>query len=190
MQNKRYTLSPLPYDYKDLEPIISEEQLKIHHDLHHAAYVGKTNEALEKVEKLRSGEGGIDLKGVLKDLSFNLNGVILHDIFWRSMRPARENNEAEGEMRENIEKNFGSFDAFKKEFTQAAIAVEGSGWVVLWENSENDLLIGQVEKHNLLGINGWKPILVLDVWEHAYYVDYKNRRPEFVEKWWQLVNWN
>ncbi len=189
MIGKTYTLTPLPYDYNALEPVISSEQLQIHHDLHHAAYVIKTNEALKKLESYRRGEVELDLKGFLKDLSFNLNGVILHDIFWQSMKPPQDNNEPKGEVRENIERNFGSFEAFKKQFSEAAVAVEGSGWVVLWKSVENDLLIGQLEKHNVLGINDWEPVLVLDVWEHAYYVDYRNRRPEFVEKWWQLVNW-
>ncbi|MGI5840972.1 MAG: superoxide dismutase [Patescibacteria group bacterium] len=189
MTVKNYTLTPLPYEYDALEPVISKRQLEIHHDLHHASYVNNTNQDLEKLEKFRNGDDSIQLKGLLKDLSFNLNGVIFHDIFWQSMRPPQENNEPEGEVRENLERNFGSFETFKKEFSQAAVSVEGSGWVVLWKNFENDLLIGQVEKHNLLALNDWEPILVLDVWEHAYYLDYQNRRQEFVERWWQLVNW-
>lgn len=186
---KTYSLPDLPYAYDALEPVISKEIMQLHHDKHHLAYVNGANTALEQLEKARKGEIEINIKAVMRDLSFNLNGHLLHEIFWENMRPAAENNMPEGEVLELLEKNFGSFDAFKKEYSDAAKAVEGSGWVVLMKDEEKNLFVGQLEKHNLLGINGFTPILVNDVWEHAYYLDYKNDRGAYVENWWKVVNW-
>lgn len=186
---KTYSLPDLPYAYDALEPVISKEIMQLHHDKHHLAYVNGANTALEQLEKARKGEIEINIKAVMRDLSFNLNGHLLHEIFWENMRPAVENNMPEGEVLELLEKNFGSFDAFKKEYSDAGKAVEGSGWVVLMKDEEKNLFVGQLEKHNLLGINGFTPILVNDVWEHAYYLDYKNDRGAYVENWWKIVNW-
>ncbi|HVX92829.1 MAG TPA: superoxide dismutase [Candidatus Dojkabacteria bacterium] len=189
MQSIRYELKPLPYDYSDLEPVISKEIMTLHHDKHHLAYVNGANSALELLEQAREGKATINTKAVLRDLSFNLNGHILHDIFWNNMRKPVENNMPEGKLLEMLNANFGSFDNFKKEFTEAGKTVEGSGWVVLGIDGEKNLLVYQLEKHNLLGLNGFKPLLVNDVWEHAYYLDYKNDRVAYIEKWWNVVNW-
>ena len=183
------TLNPLSYRYNALEPVISQKTLELHHDNHHAAYVKSTNAAIEKLEKSRKGEIEINTREVLRDLSFNYNGAVLHELFWQSMKPVDASNEPSSRLKTILHKNFGSYDSFKKEFSAAAVQVEGSGWAVLWKDEEDNLSIGQIEKHNLLGMNGWKPILVLDVWEHAYYVDYVNNRATFVENWWQVVNW-
>lgn len=170
---KKLTLPPLPYAYDALEPVISKEIMTLHHDKHHVAYVNAYNVAIEKPEKTRE---------VWRDISFNYNGAILHDLFWKNMRAPEENNmPPEGLME--------SFEQIKKDFTTAALTIEGSGWAVLWKTPEG-LMVGQLEKHNLLGLNGAVPILVLDVWEHAYYLDYKNARAEYVEKWWGVVNWD
>src|SRR5690606_30474097 len=171
---KTYSLPDLPYAYDALEPVISKEIMQLHHDKHHLAYVNGANTALEQLEKARKGEIEINIKAVMRDLSFNLNGHLLHEIFWENMRPAKDDNAPSGEVLSLLEKNFGSFDAFKKEYSDAAKAVEGSGWVVLMKDEQNNLFVGQLEKHNLLGISGFTPILVNDVWEHAYYLDYKN----------------
>jgi len=186
---KKLQLNPLPYDYSALEPVISRQIMELHHDKHHLAYVNGTNVAAEKLEKARAGEIEINYREVLRDYSFNYNGAIMHDLFWEIMRAPQENNLPTGEVAELINKNFGSFEAFRKEFSQAAIAVEGSGWAVLWKDGKNNLSVGQLEKHNLLALNDQKPILALDVWEHAYYPQYLNNRGEYVEKWWQVVNW-
>jgi Fe-Mn family superoxide dismutase len=106
------------------------------------------------------------------------------------MRKPTENNGPDEKVLQIIEKNFGSSENFKKEFSEAAKSVEGSGWAVLYKDKDNNLFVGQLEKHNLLGINDTAPILVLDVWEHAYYLDYLNDRASYVEKWWQVVNWD
>lgn len=187
---KQLQLSPLPYGYEALEPVISRQIMELHHDKHHLAYVNGANAAAEKLEKARKGELEVNYREVMRDYSFNYNGAIMHDLFWKIMRAPKDNNLPEGKIAGLIDKNFGSFEAFKKEFSQAAISVEGSGWAVLWIDGENNLSVGQLEKHNLLALNDQKPILALDVWEHAYYLQYLNNRAEYVEKWWQLVNWS
>lgn len=190
MQGIRYTLSPLPYDYSDLEPVISSEIMQLHHDKHHLAYVNGANAALELLERGRSGDTSVNLKAVMRDLSFHLNGHLLHEIFWKNMRKYSENNPIPTELEDIIVKNFGSVEAFKKEFVEAGKAVEGSGWVVMYKDGDNNLLISQIQNHNLLSITGFTPVLVNDVWEHAYYLDYKNDRGTYLEKWWNVVNWD
>lgn len=190
MINNKLTLTALPFDYDALEPIISEKIVTLHHDKHQAAYVNGANATIEKIEKIRSGENEGNLRELMRDYSFNYNGAILHEMGWQFMRPAKENNLPGEKLNKIIEENFGSFDKFKKEFSVVATTVEGSGWAVLWQDKSGNLLIGQLEKHNLLGINEAKILLVIDVWEHAYYLDYVNNRAEYVEKWWLLINWD
>ncbi|MCL4384337.1 superoxide dismutase [Patescibacteria group bacterium] len=185
---KTVSLPDLPYDYKALEPVISAETLRRHHDKHHLAYVNGTNAALEKLNKYQSEGGEIDIKAVLRDLSFNYNGHKLHDIFWKIMRPPQENNEPNDRLKSILAAEFASWESFMKEFSAAAVAVEGSGWAMLSKTADG-LAINQVEKHNALCLAGSQAILVLDVWEHAYYLDYQNDRKTYVEKWWQVVNW-
>lgn len=187
---QKLTLTQLPYAYNELEGVISQKIVELHHDKHQNAYVNGANAAMEKLEKARQGEIEINVREVLRDWSFNYNGVLLHELFWLGMRKPTENNNLPENLIKIIEQNFGSEAAFKKEFTAAAVGVEGSGWAVLWKDKNNNLMIGQVEKHNLLALNGWEPVLVLDVWEHAYYLDYVNNRAEFVDKWWLAVNWD
>lgn len=186
----KYSLPELPYTYDALQPVISKEIMQLHHDKHHLAYVNGANSALELLEKGRDGDAEINIKAVLRDLSFNLNGHLLHDVFWKNMRSPKDSNEPDGEVRTLLETSFGSIEGFKKEYTDAAKAVEGSGWVVLAKDNEKNLFVFQLEKHNLLGVNGFTPILVNDVWEHAYYLDYKNDRGAYVENWWKVVNWD
>jgi len=178
---KALNIVPLPYPIEALEPVISRKIMELHHDKHYVAYVNGANAALEKPAKNRE---------VIRDFSFNYNGAKIHEIFFTNMRKLRENNLPEGKILETINSNFGSFENFQKEFSLAATSVEGSGWAVLWKDIENNLTIGQLEKHNLLGLNGMTPILVLDVWEHAYYLDYLNDRKKYVENWWKIVNWD
>lgn len=188
MKDVRYTLPKLPYEYNSLMPAISEDIMILHHDKHHQAYVDGANKALELLERYRAGEE-INIKGVMRDLSFNLNGHILHDIFWKNMKPYTIDNPVNDELKGILERNFGSFENFKKEFNDAGKAVEGSGWVTLLRDEEGRLLIMQVEKHNLLTVHGFTPVLVNDVWEHAYYLDYKNDRGAYLDAWWNVVNW-
>ncbi len=185
----KLSLNPLPYGYDALMPVISKEIMELHHDKHHLTYVNGANAAIDKIEKMRRGEIEANLRELLRDLSFNYNGHLMHQLFWQNMRPAKDDNRPEEKFNKIIEAEFGSFEAMRKEFGLAATTVEGSGWAVLWQTEGSGLAIMQLEKHNLLGVNGWKPILALDVWEHAYYLDYKNNRGEYVENWWKVVNW-
>lgn len=191
--NKPYSLPDLPYDYNQLEPYMSAEVLKLHHDKHHLAYVNGANAAIEKLSEARKNDAEIDFKSVLKTLSFNLNGHILHSIFWEIMAPASAKASAgkPEKIMEAIEKDFGSFERFKMEFSQAALSAEGSGWSALaCDQHTGRLLIAQIEKHNMNCYTGYKILLLLDVWEHAYYLDYKNERAKFIENWWNIVNWD
>jgi len=191
--DKLYKLPSLNYDYNALEPYISEEQLKIHHQKHHQGYVNGANAILEKLNKARAENADIDMKSTLKELSFNIGGHILHSYFWKNLLPE---NKGGGKLGNGIIKNiindgFGSFERFKKEFSQAAITVEGSGWAVLsYCSRSNKLLIMQIEKHNINIYPSFRILIALDVWEHAYYLDYKNERAKFVEEFWKIVNWN
>ncbi|MFA5025136.1 MAG: superoxide dismutase [Candidatus Shapirobacteria bacterium] len=177
---KKLTIIPLSYPYESLEPVISRKIMELHHDKHYAAYVNGANAASEKTEKNRE---------VMRDFSFNYNGAKIHEIFFSNLKKPDDNNKPKGKILEVINLNFGSFENFWKEFSVAATSVEGSGWAVLWKDEENNLTIGQLEKHNLLGLNGMAPILVLDVWEHAYYLDYQNDRKQYVDNFWKIINW-
>ncbi|MFB3925904.1 MAG: superoxide dismutase [Syntrophales bacterium] len=190
--NVFYSLPKLPYGYKDLEPYISQEQLTIHHDKHHQAYVTGANGILEKLDKMRKDGADLDMKATLKELSFNIGGHILHSLFWDNMAPAgKGGGKPGGVLASAIDKEFGNFDRFQKEFTQAAVSTEGSGWAALsFCLQTNRPLIMQIEKHNVNVYPMFRILMVLDVWEHAYYLDYKNLRAKFVEAFWNIVNWN
>ncbi len=191
METKFYLLPKLPYEYKDLEPHISEEQLGIHHDKHHQTYVNGANAILQKLDKARKEGADLDVKSTLKELSFNVGGHLLHSLFWGNLAPAgKGGGEPGGVLGDAIEEEFGSFERFKKEFTQAAVSVEGSGWAALtFCTQTNRPVIMQIEKHNTNIYPMFGILMVLDVWEHAYYLDYKNERAKYVEAFWNIVNW-
>lgn len=192
IKQKRIELITLPYAYDALEPVISKKITQLHHSRHHLGYVTGANAAIDKLEKHRAGEGPeINIKSLMRDLSFNLSGVKLHNIFWNNMRKPKKANKPDGKILELIEENFGDFEIFQKEFASAAKAVEGSGWATLVIDKENDdLHVLQIQNHNLLFVAGLRPLLAIDVWEHAYYIDYQNNRGDYVDKWWQVVNWD
>jgi Fe-Mn family superoxide dismutase len=186
-----YKLPELAYAYNALQPNISENQLKLHHQKHHQAYVDGANSILAQLEAARKENKDIDIKAALKALSFNIAGHILHSLFWANMQPAKADNKPTGKIASEIEKEFGSFERFKKEFSQAAITAEGSGWAALsYCKKTSRLIIMQIEKHNVNVIPNFAILLVLDVWEHAYYLDYQNLRAKFVENFWNVVNWD
>ena len=189
---KTFTLPKLPYDYNALAPYISEQQLKLHHDKHHQAYVNGANAIFEKIDKARSENADIDMKAMLKELSFNVGGHLLHTTFWDNMAPAgKGGGKPGGAVADMIDMGFGSFERFKKEFTMAATSTEGSGWVALAIHPcIGRPLIMQIEKHNVNVYPTFNILMVLDVWEHAYYLDYKNERLKFVEAFWNLANWD
>jgi Fe-Mn family superoxide dismutase len=188
-----YTLPKLPYDYTALAPHISEEQLRLHHTKHHQAYVNGANAVFEKLDKARKENTDPDMKATLRELSFHVGGFRLHNRFWENLAPAGKGGGGapEGVLAKAIDGEFGKFDRFKKEFTQAAAGVEGSGWAVLtYCQKTGRLLILQIEKHNVNISLGFDMLLVLDVWEHAYYLDYRNDRGKFINAFWNLVNWD
>jgi len=188
---KIYSLPKLLYDYKDLAPYISEEQLRIHHQKHHQAYVNGANAIFERLDKARKDNVDLDMKSTLKELSFNIGGHLLHSLFWENLAPSGKGGRPGGSLGDAINREFGSFDRFKKEFTQAALSVEGSGWAALSLHSQIDRpVIMQIEKHNTNIYPTFKILMVLDVFEHAYYIDYKNERAKFVEAFWNIVNWD
>jgi superoxide dismutase, Fe-Mn family len=189
-----YYLPPLPYGLKDLEPYISEQQLTLHYQKHHQSYVNAANVILAKMSKARKENSDLDVKALAKELSFNVGGINLHNLFWQNMAPAGKGGGGEPAdvLGDAIKDEFGGFARFKKEFTLAATTCEGSGWAALtYCTLSNRLMIAQIEKHNTNFSPGCQSvILVLDVWEHAYYLDYKNERPRFVDAFWNIVNWN
>lgn len=185
-----HRLPPLPYGYDALEPVIDGETLKIHHDKHHKAYVDGLNKAELALVSARENKDYAYIKYWEKELAFNGGGHILHSVYWTVMAPPDSGGSPRHETQMLIDNYFGSFDAFKAQFTEAAKAVEGSGWGVLTYNlAFGRLEILQCEKHQNLTQWGGPPVLVCDVWEHAYYLKYQNRRPDYVEAWWRLVNW-
>lgn len=190
--NNLYALPKLPYEYNDLEPYISELQLTMHHQKHHQAYVNGANAIFERLSKARREGMDLDIKSTLKELSFNIGGHLLHSIFWNNLAsPSIGGGMPSGILNEVIENEFGSFERFKKEFIQAANTVEGSGWAALtFSNQIKKPVIMQIEKHNTNIFPTFKILMVLDVFEHAYYIDYKNERSKFVEAFWSIVNWD
>ena len=191
-EKKLYTLPELPYAYNALEPFISEAQLRLHHDKHHAAYVNGANAILDRLDKARQVGSDLDMKATLKELSFQAGGHVLHSLFWSNLSPAaKAAREPGGALADVLKKEFGSFERFKKEFTAAAASTEGSGWAALaWCGMTGRPMIMQIEKHNVNVYPMFGILMVVDVWEHAYYLDYKNERPKFLEAFWNIVDWD
>jgi len=186
-----YTLPKLAYGYKDLTPYMSEEQLTIHHTKHHQAYVNGANAILQRVEKARKEGADYDVKSTLKELSWNIGGNKLHTLFWGNLAPAGRGGKPSGTLADALEKEYGNFDRFRKEFTQAASSVEGSGWAALTFCTElKKPMIMQIEKHNMNVFPTYDILMLVDVFEHAYYIDYKNDRGKFLEAFWNIVNWD
>ena len=183
-----YTLPELSYDYAALEPHISARIMELHHSKHHQAYVTGANAALEAMAKARAEDNFASIPKLQKDLAFNLGGHINHSIFWQNLSP--EGGEAAGELLAAIVDNFGSFEAFQKHFTAAAIGIQGSGWAYLaWDTVGNQLIIGQLydQQGNLPVVT--LPLLMLDMWEHAFYLDYQNVKADYVKAFWNIINW-
>lgn len=183
-----YTLPDLPYDYGALEPAITGAIMELHHDKHHAAYVKGANDTLEQLAQAREN-GNPGIVGLEKTFAFNLSGHVLHSIFWDNLSPAG-GDRPDGDLSDAITADFGSFDQFKGQLQSATTLVQGSGWGVLaYEPVAKKLVITQVyDHHGNVGM-GTTPLLVFDAWEHAYYLQYKNVRPDYVTKLWDLVNW-
>jgi len=189
--NKFYKLPELPYSYDALEPIISNEQLAIHHDMHHKTYVDNANKILEKLDKARKEENNLNFSALYKALSFNIGGHVLHSLFWENITPVGGRLGAGEALNQAIVDEFGSFDRFMDEFSKTAEKVEGSGWAVLtYCRKTKRPIIMQIEKHNVNIYPMFTILMVLDVWEHAYYLDYQNRRVDFINNFWEILNWD
>ena len=189
---KLYALPDLPYAYDALAPYMSKELVTLHHDKHHAAYVNGANAILQRLDKAKADAADFDTKATYKEMSFHIGGHLLHYIFWENLAPAGKGGGGTptGTLAELLNREYGSFERFKKIFSQAAVSVEGSGWATLtFCQLTNRPIIMQVEKHNVNIYPMFRILMALDVWEHAYYLDYKNDRAKFVEAYWNIVNW-
>ncbi len=184
-----YTLPELTYDYSALEPSISGTIMELHHGKHHQAYVTGANTALASLAEARD-KGDLGAVNKLeKDLAFNLGGHVNHSIFWTNLSPDG-GDKPTGDLASAIDDNFGSFDKFTAHFTAAALGVQGSGWAALmWDSIGKNLIINQFFDQQSNFAAGSVPLLLLDVWEHAYYLDYKNVRADYVKAFWNIANW-
>lgn len=184
-----YTLPELPYDYSALQPSISAAIMELHHSKHHQAYVTGANTALAALEAARESADFANVNKLEKDLAFNLGGHVNHSIFWTNMSPDG-GDKPTGELASAINDQFGSFDKFRAHFTATAMGVQGSGWAVLaWDSIGSRLIVLQFFDQQANMPAGIVPLLMLDVWEHAYYLDYKNVRADYVDAFWKIVHW-
>jgi Fe-Mn family superoxide dismutase len=184
-----YTLPELTYDYGALEPHLSATLLELHHAKHHAAYVKGANTTLEKLANARHDDSFDTINQLQKNLAFHVSGHILHSVFWTNMSPDG-GGKPEGDLAAAIDESLGSFEGFKQQLSEAAVNVQGSGWGTLaWEPMAQRLVVEQVYDHQGNIGNGTVPLMVLDMWEHAYYLDYKNVKGDWVEAFWKIVAW-
>jgi Fe-Mn family superoxide dismutase len=184
-----YTLPTLDYDFAALEPSISGTIMELHHGKHHQAYVTGANTALAQLAEARDSGSLTYVNKLEKDLAFNLGGHVNHSIFWTNLSP-NGGDKPVGELAAAIDDNFGSFDKFQAHFTAAALGVQGSGWAVLaWDSIGQRLIIQQFFDQQSNFAAGTVPVLMLDVWEHAYYLDYRNVRADYVKAFWNIANW-
>lgn len=180
----------LPYSLDALEPFYSKETLDLHYNILYKGYVDKINSSLLNLESARARNDFKNIKCLEKELSFQGSGAILHEMFFQNMKPASEISRIDCRLVQKIIEDFGSFESFKRQFSEAATAVEASGWCLLvWVPSFKKLEILQCEKHQNLTLWGCKPLLVLDMWEHSYYLQYKTKRPDYIAAFWNIINW-
>ena len=180
----------LQYPLDALEPYYNRETLAIHYKTLYSGYVDKTNQTEERLRLARTNNDFSNIKCLEKELSFQGSGAILHQLFFENIGPPIPSS-PNVELMEQINKDFGSYEAFKKQMTEAEKAVEASGWCLLvWVPLFNKLEVLQCEKHQNLTLWGCKPLLVLDMWEHSYFLQYKSNRAEYINAFWNIVNWN
>ena len=186
----KYELPELPYDYSALEPHYSAEVLELHHDKHHKAYVDGANTTFQKLGEAReSGDFGT-INMLEKNMAFHLSGHVLHSLFWKNMSPDG-GDKPDGEIAAAIDESFGTFEGFRNQLSEASLNVQGSGWGALtWEPVAQRLIVEQVYDHQSNVGQGAPPLLVLDMWEHAYYLQYKNVKADWVDAFWNIVNWS
>lgn len=188
-----HQLPPLPYDVAAFEPHIDAKTMNLHHEKHHAAYVAGLNKAEHELAKARQDNNYALIQHWSRQAAFNGGGHWLHSMFWKILAPAGNGGggEPSGLIADAIRESFGSFSTFRNQFTAASLAVEGSGWGLLhFRHSDGQLIILQAENQHKLSSWGTVPIMGLDVWEHAYYLRYQNRRADYVEAFWNIINWD
>jgi superoxide dismutase, Fe-Mn family len=184
-----YVLPDLPYDYSALEPHISARIMELHHDKHHKTYVDGANKACEMLEEARSSGDFTRMAAIERSLAFNLSGHVLHSLFWQNLSPDG-GGKPEGELAETIDRDFGSFDSLRKQLTQAAATSMGSGWgALVWDPISARLLTAQIHDHQGQALIGSVPLMVLDAWEHAYYLQYNNEKVKYFDAIWNVWNW-
>jgi superoxide dismutase, Fe-Mn family len=186
---KPYVLPDLGYDYSALEPHLSARVLELHHDKHHKAYVDGVNATLEKLAEARAADELGTIVGLQKTLAFNLSGHVLHTLLWKNLNPSGGDRPT-GELAAAIDEHFGSFEAFRNQLSKSAASVQGSGWGALtWEPLGERLFVEQIYDHQGNVGQGGVPLLVIDAWEHAYYLQYENRRADYVDAIWNVIDW-
>jgi Fe-Mn family superoxide dismutase len=184
-----YKLPDLKYDFGALEPHLIGKIVELHHGKHHAAYVTGANQTLDKLHEARQKEDFGTINQLEKSLAFHISGHKLHSILWTNMTP-KGGGEPTGDVKSQIDTDFGGFGHFQKQFNAATLGVQGSGWGVLsWEPLAQKLIVNQVYDHQSETAQGSVPVLVCDIWEHAFYLQYQNRKPEWVAAFWNLINW-
>jgi Fe-Mn family superoxide dismutase len=189
-QVPKFKLPPLGYAYDALEPNYSAELLELHYASHHQAYVDGLNRALENLAESRQKGDFAHINQLEKDLAFHYSGHIMHSIFWRNLEP-NEGAPPSGQLESRIRAAFGSTDAFRRQFGATGTALQGSGWVALtWETTRGTLLIEQIHDHQDRSAMATVPLLVMDMWEHAYYLQYRNKKEKWVVGFWEMINWN
>lgn len=185
----KYTLPELTYDYAALEPSISARIMELHHSKHHAAYVTGANTALEQMEEARAKSDFGAINKLQKDLAFHLSGHVNHSIFWKNLAPVNSDR-PQGELAAAIDEFFGSFDGFQAHFNAAAMGIQGSGWAFLaWDSIGERLIIEQLYDQQSNVAMATIPLLMLDMWEHAFYLDYQNVKGDYVKAFWNIINW-
>src|SRR5688572_28889591 len=186
----KYVLPDLEYDFGALEPHISGQIMKLHHDKHHGAYVKKANETLEQLDEARDKSDFTCIAGLEKSLAFNLSGHVLHSLFWKNLRP-QAGDAPTGALADAIRRDFGSFDGFKKQLSECASTVMGSGWgTLVYEPMAGRLLTCQIYDHQSNLAQAGVPLLVVDAWEHAYYLQYKTEKVKFFQALWNVFDWD
>lgn len=187
---RKYVLPDLPYDFGALEPHLDGRILELHHDKHHASYVKGANKALEQLAEAREKMDFAKIAGLERALAFNVSGHVLHSIYWQNMSPDG-GGEPDGALKEAIERDFGRFDAFKRQMIEAATTTMGSGWAALtWEPVIGSLLVTQIHDHQSNHAQASLPLLVLDAWEHAWYEQYQADKAKYFDAIWNLWNWD
>jgi len=187
---QKFKLPPLGYKYDALEPAYSAELLEIHYSAHHQAYVDGINRTLETLAEVRGKGDFARINQLEKDLAFHYSGHLLHSIFWRNLEP-NKGAPPSGPLESRIKSAFGSVDAFRRQFGATGAALQGSGWAALtWDTTQDLLLIEQIHDHQDRSAIATVPLLVMDMWEHAYYLQYRNKKEKWIVAFWELINWD